>query len=122
MKRTARAAVIVAVMMAAAAASAASTRAAASQGTTKAGASKPAEQVETVAVGGCLKEGPADTWTLATASEPVASTANAPSPKELADLPQSGTSEFRLIGVGIFNLPSHRNHTLLVKGLLVKAA
>jgi hypothetical protein len=83
---------------------------------------KPVEQVDTVAVAGCLKEAPAGSWTLAAASEPVTSTANAPSPKELAELPKSGKAEFRLIGVGIFNLPSHRNHAVVVKGLLVKAA
>ena len=82
---------------------------------------KSTEQVATVAVGGCLKEGPTDTWTLANASEPVASTANAPSPKELAELPKTGSGEFRLIGGGIFNLPSHRNGSVVVKGLLIKA-
>ncbi|MBA3271791.1 MAG: hypothetical protein H0T71_14905 [Acidobacteria bacterium] len=89
---------------------------------TKASATKPAETVETVAVGGCLKEGRIETWDLLDASEPVASSANAPSPKELADLPKSGTSKFELMGVAIFNLPSHRNHAVVVKGLLIKAS
>ncbi len=81
---------------------------------------KPSEQAETVAVGGCLKENPAGTWALDNASEPVASSANAPSPKQLAELPKSGKSQFGLMGVGIFNLPAHRDHAVLVKGLLVK--
>jgi hypothetical protein len=114
--------ILLAGVMATATGSNAAPQVAATQGISKPAPTKPSEHVDTVAVGGCLKEGPADTWTLVTASEPVASTANAPSPKELADLPKSGTSEFRLMGVGIFNLPTHRNHSVLVKGLLVKAA
>jgi len=113
--------VLLAGVMATATGSHAAPQAAPTQGTSKPAPAKPPEQVDTVAVGGCLKEGPGETWTLVTASEPVASTANAPSPKELAELAKTGTSEFRLIGVGIFNLPAHRNHAVLVKGLLVKA-
>jgi len=119
MKSTARA-VVVAGMMAVASGSATVAELSARQASPKASVAKPAETVDTVAVGGCLKQGPAETWMLVSASEPVASTPNAPSPKELAELPKSGTGEFRLIGVGIFNLPSHRNHAVVVKGLLVK--
>ena len=107
-------------MIAAASASSTVSELAATQGSPKPSAAKPQETVETVAVGGCLKEGPSGTWALSNASAPTVSTANAPSPKELAELPKSGTSEFRLIGVGIFNLPAHRNHAVVVKGLLVK--
>ncbi len=70
---------------------------------------------------GCLKESKPGVWMLVNASDPVASTANAPSPKELAALPKSGKNEFHLIGVSIYNLPAHRDHTVLVKGLPIKA-
>ncbi len=46
---------------------------------------------------------------LVNASDPVPSTANAPSPKELAELRYAGKNELQLIGVAIFNLPAHRN-------------
>jgi hypothetical protein len=59
---------------------------------------------------------------LVNASEPVTSvSANAPSPKEAASIAKSGTNEFRLTGVTVFNLPAHRGHNVLVKGLLNKA-
>lgn len=81
----------------------------------------PPAKVEIVAVVGCLKESSADTWTLINASDPVVSVANAPSPKELAELPKGGKNEFRLIGVAVFNLPAHRDRAVVVKGLHVKA-
>jgi hypothetical protein len=79
------------------------------------------EKLDTVAVAGCLKETAANTWTLVNASDPVVSAANAPSPKEVAALPTQGKNDFHLIGVSIFNLPAHRNHAIVVKGLLIKA-
>ena len=82
---------------------------------------KPVEKIDPVAVVGCLKESSPGTWILADASDPVPSTANAPSAKELASLPKGGTKEFRLIGVSIFNLPAHRDHSVVVKGLPVQA-
>lgn len=85
------------------------------------GAQKPVEKVEPVAVVGCLKETAPGTWSLVDASEPVPSNPNAPSPKELAALPKSGAHEFRLIGTAIFNLPAHRDHSVVVKGLPIKA-
>jgi hypothetical protein len=85
--------------------------------------SKPpaGEKVDVVAVAGCLKEAPPDTWTLVNAGEPVVSTANAPSKKEIESITTSGKNEYRLIGVSIFNLSAHRGHTVLIKGLHVKA-
>jgi hypothetical protein len=80
-----------------------------------------ADKVNVVAVVGCLKEAPPNTWTLVTATDPVTSNANAPSPKELASLPKAGKNQFRLIGVSEFNLPAHRDHTVVVKGLEIKA-
>jgi hypothetical protein len=92
-------------------------------GTPVVGQSKPAaEKIEPVAVVGCLKESKPGVWTLVNASDPVASTANAPSAKELAALPKKGKNEFQLIGVSIFNLPAHRDHSVVVKGLPIKAA
>jgi hypothetical protein len=55
------------------------------------------------------------------ASDPVPSTANAPLAKELASLPKGGKNEFQLIGVSVFNLSAHRDHSVVVKGLPIKA-
>lgn len=79
-------------------------------------------KVEIVSVTGCLKEAPAGTWTLTTATDPVASSANAPPPKEIPATPPAGKNSFRLIGVSEFNLPAHRDHTVVIKGLFIKAA
>ena len=86
------------------------------------GAAAKTEKIDPVAVVGCLKEPKPGTWTLVNASDPVASSANAPSAKELAALPKGGKHEFQLIGVGIFNLSAHRDHSVVVKGLPIKAA
>ena len=74
------------------------------------------DKVDIVAVTGCLRENPANTWTLVNATDPSPSNANAPSPKEIASAPKAGKNEFRLIGVAEFNLPAHRDHTVIVKG------
>ena len=79
------------------------------------------EKIEPVAVVGCLKEAKPGLWMLVNASDPVASTANAPSAKELAALPKSGKNEFQLIGISVFNLSAHRDHSIVVKGLPIKA-
>lgn len=83
---------------------------------------KPAvpDKVDVVAVAGCVSEAPRETWMLVKAGDPVPSTANAPSPKELASIAKSGTHEYRLIGTAIFNLAAHRGHTVLVKGLHIE--
>lgn len=77
-------------------------------------------KVDIVAVAGCLKEPTPGTWTLVNASDPVASGANAPSPKELSSLAKGGKNEFRLIGVSVFNLAAHRDHSVVIKGLHIK--
>jgi hypothetical protein len=68
-----------------------------------------------------LREAPEGTWKLVDASDPVPSTANAPTPKELAALDKPGRNEFQLVGVSIFNLPVFRNHWVVVKGLPISA-
>jgi hypothetical protein len=78
-------------------------------------------KVDVVAVAGCLKETAPDTWTLVNATDPVVSTANAPSKQELDSIATTGKNEYRLTGVSVFNLPTHRGHTVLVKGLHIKA-
>ena len=78
-------------------------------------------KVEIVSVAGCLKETTPNTWTLTNATDPVPSSANAPTAKEIPATPPVGTGAFRLIGVSEFNLPAHRDHTVVIKGLFIKA-
>jgi hypothetical protein len=82
----------------------------------------PPPKADIVAVTGCVKEAAPGSWTLVNASDPVVSVANTPSPKELASLPKGGKNEFRLIGVTVFNLPAHRDHSVIVKGVHIKAS
>jgi len=74
-----------------------------------------------VSVTGCLKEAPAGTWTLSNATDPVPSNANAPPAADVPKTPPVGKNSFRLIGVSEFNLPAHRDHSVVVKGLLITA-
>jgi hypothetical protein len=86
-----------------------------------AGAQAPADKVPIVAVIGCVSEqGP--NWMLTSATEPTPSIANAPPANQPVTGPTSGKNQFRLIGVSEFDLPAHKGHTVLVKGLLIKAA
>jgi hypothetical protein len=71
---------------------------------------------------GCLKEQPAGTWRVVNALDPKPSNAVAPQNTELPAMPIAGTKEFQLIGVAIFDLPSYRDQTVVVKGLLVPAS
>lgn len=87
-----------------------------------AGAQPAPDKVPIVAVVGCLAEQPAGTWTLTSATEPAPSVANAPPAGTPMTGPTSGKHSFSLIGVSEFDLPSYKGHTVLVKGLLVKAA
>jgi hypothetical protein len=90
-------------------------------GSVQTGAPK-GDKIEPVAVAGCLKEAKPGVWMLVNAGDPVPSTANAPSSKELAAIPKGGKNEFQLIGVSVFDLPAHRDHFVVVKGLPIKAA
>jgi hypothetical protein len=85
-------------------------------------AQEPAATVPIVAVTGCLAEPAANTWMLSRATDPVPSIANGPPANQTIEGPTSGKNEFQLIGVSEFDLPSHRGHTILVKGLFIKAS
>ena len=85
------------------------------------GSGQAATTVQIVSVTGCLKEATPDNWTLIAATDPAPSSANAPTAKELASAPPSGKNVFRLIGVSEFNLPAHRDQTVVIKGLFIKA-
>lgn len=80
----------------------------------------PTSKVPIVAVTGCLAEQGAS-WSLTNATDPVPSIANGPPAGEAVKGPTSGTASYRLIGVSEFDLPAHKGHTVLVKGLLIKA-
>ena len=79
------------------------------------------KKVEIVSSTGCLKETTPDTWTLTAATDPVPSSANAPAVKDLPATPPAGKNAFHLIGVSEFNLPAHRDQTVVIKGLFIKA-
>ena len=85
-------------------------------------AAAPPHKVEIVSVTGCLKEAPPSNWTLTSATDPVPSGANAPASREIPATPPDGRNVFKLIGVSEFNLPAHRDHTVVIKGLFIKAA
>ena len=82
---------------------------------------EPSKKVEIVAATGCLRESAPGVWTLTAATDPVPSSANAPAKADIPATPPAGHNEFRLIGVSEFNLPAHKGHTVLVKGLHIKA-
>ena len=90
-------------------------------GSVAAGQAPPAK-VEIVSVAGCLREQAAGEWRVINATDAVPSTANAPQPSERPTAPVTGKNQYRLIGVSIFDLPSHKDHTVVVKGLLIKAS
>jgi hypothetical protein len=81
----------------------------------------PSRKIDIVSVTGCLKEAPPNSWRLTSATDPVASNANAPAAKDIPSTPPAGKNEFRLIGVSEFNLPAHKDHAVVVKGLFIKA-
>jgi hypothetical protein len=81
----------------------------------------PSPKVDIVSVTGCLREPTPNTWTLVNATDPVPSSANAPAAKDIPAVAPVGKNEFRLIGISEFNLASHKDHAVIVKGLLIKA-
>jgi hypothetical protein len=84
-------------------------------------AQAPPAKADVVMVAGCLKEQPAGSWQVINALEPKPSSAVAPQPTELPPMPVLGTRQFQLIGVGVFDLPSYKDQTVVVKGLLIPA-
>ena len=81
-----------------------------------------ANKVDIVSVTGCLKEPTPNNWVITTATDPVPSSANAPAAKDIPATPPAGKNEFKLIGVSEFNLPAHKERTVVVKGLFIKAS
>jgi hypothetical protein len=79
------------------------------------------KKVDIVSVTGCLRESSPGAWTLTAATDPIPSNANAPQSKDVPATAPVGKNEFRLIGVSEFNLPAHRGHAVIVKGLYIKA-
>jgi hypothetical protein len=81
----------------------------------------PSPKIDIVSVTGCLKEATPNNWTLSNATDPVPSIANAPPAKDVPTAPPAGKNQFKLIGVSEFNLSAHRDHTVVIKGLFIKA-
>src|SRR5262245_43235659 len=81
----------------------------------------PSSKVDLVSVAGCLKESAPNDWRVVNATDPAPSNANAPAPKDIPATPPVGKNEFKLIGVNEFNLPQHKDHVVIVKGLHIKA-
>lgn len=77
-------------------------------------------KVDIVKVVGCLREQGAGNWMLVAATEPEVSNANAPLRSEVPKEAPAGKNTYKLIGVGEFNLPGYRDHTVLVKALYIK--
>jgi hypothetical protein len=80
----------------------------------------PPKKVDIVSMTGCLRESAPGVWMLTAATDPVPSTANAPPKTEIPATPPAGRNEVRLIGVSEFNLPAHKGHTVIMKGLFIK--
>jgi hypothetical protein len=80
---------------------------------------RAAKKIDIVSVTGCLRE-QGGTWTLVAATDPVSSVANQAQGKEIPSTPPDGKNTFRLIGVSEFNLPAMRDHTAVIRGLLIK--
>ena len=81
----------------------------------------PPAKSDVVMVAGCLREQAPGEWRVVNATDPKASNAVAPAPADLPTLPVVGKNQFQLIGVSIFDLPSHKDHTVVLKGLLIPA-
>lgn len=87
------------------------------------GAQAPAaNKVEIVSVTGCLREQGAGNWVLVAATDPVPSIANQAPAAELPKEPPAGKNSYRLLGVGEFSFPQHRDRTMVIRGLFIKAA
>lgn len=81
--------------------------------------SPAAKKVDIVSVAGCLREQGND-WMLVAATDPVPSVANQAQGQDLPTTPPAGKNTFRLIGVSEFSLPSMKDQTVVIRGLLIK--
>ena len=79
-------------------------------------------KVEIVSVTGCLREQGVGNWVLVAATDPVPSAANQAPAADLPKTPPAGKNTFRLLGIGEFNLGQHRDRTMVIRGLLIKAS
>jgi len=79
----------------------------------------PARKIDIVSVTGCLREQGAN-WMLVAATDPVPSIANQAQGKEIPATPPAGKNAFRLIGTSEFNLPTMKDHTVVIRGLFIK--
>jgi len=71
---------------------------------------------------GCLADGPNNTWTLSSATEPAKSTPGFSKPEDVktADAKPLGTQQISLVGLLEMHPEEHKGHKVLVKGLLIK--
>jgi len=79
----------------------------------------PPKKVDIVSVTGCLRE-QGTNWMLVAATEPTPSIANQAQGAEIPTTPPAGKNTFRLIGTSEFNLPTMRDHTVVIRGLFIK--
>jgi hypothetical protein len=80
-----------------------------------------AKKIDIVSVTGCLREQGAGNWMVVAATDPVPSVANAAAGKEIPTAAPEGKNAFKLIGVSEFSLPGKKDHTVVVRGLFIKA-
>lgn len=78
------------------------------------------KKVDIVSVTGCLREQGANNWMLVAATDPVSSVANQAQGDEIPKTAPAGKNTFKLIGVGEFNFPQHRDRTMVIRGLFIK--
>lgn len=78
-----------------------------------------AKTVDIVSVTGCLRE-QAGNWMLVAATDPVPSVANQAQGKDIPSAAPNGKNTFRLIGISEFNLPTMKDHTVVIRGLFIK--
>jgi hypothetical protein len=83
-------------------------------------APKPVNKVEIVSVTGCVREQGAGNWMIVAATDPVPSIANQAQGKEIPATAPEGKNTFKLTGVGEFSLGSHKDKTVVVRGLFNK--
>ncbi len=81
-----------------------------------------ANKAEIVSVTGCLREQGAGNWMLVAATDPVPSVANQAPAADIPKTPPAGKNRFKLIGVGEFSLPQHRDRTMVIRGLFIKGS